>query len=370
MKKVWSFILAATLVMGMAGCGGQQAASGSSSGAAASTGSSEAASTESTAASGDQIILKYAVGESPEASENEVNLNFARTIEENSGGRIKVEYYQSELGNDKQTLVAAMGGTLDIVKCSAGNLMDYSTALAFTDLPGMFKSAQHVRAAFEDEEVRNMVSQQIRDDLNMIPIAYSVDGGAARALFYNSANGLARVPEDMAGIKLRTTGSEIEMALFAQWGAAAVPMNFGELYLGLQQGTVEGMYGHPIGTYAGNLCEVTSYCTVPDISYIVSGYMMSPACVEKLGGEGSELYNIVVEAGRQLEQEKDSALAARLETVMQDIEAAGLEVCYPTEEEKELWRASGEAIWGDYVGEGKDASQELVDRVQEIGNAF
>ncbi len=333
----------------------------------------EAAETEQQGAetSGDTIILKYAAAEVPGTPENEANLKFIENIEERSGGRIKVEYYHSsQLGNDKQVVMSAMGGGLDIVKSAAGNLMDYSNALAFTDLPGLFKSQKHVRAVFQDQEIRDWVAEQVKNDINMIPVNFDIDGGAARALFYNSKNGVAKVPEDMKGLKLRTTGSEIEMALFEQWGAASVPMNFNELYLALQQGTVDGMYGHAIGTYGNKLCEVTEYCTVPDISYVVTVQLMSPACIEKLGGEGSELYNIVMEAGKELELYKDELINERLATIMDEITAAGVEVYNPTEEELELWRASGQVAWDNYVGEGKDVPQEIVDKVIAIGEGF
>ena len=320
---------------------------------------------------GEQIVLKYAAAEVTGTPEDDANLNFIKTIEEKSNGRIKVEYYNnSQLGNDKQVLVAAMGGTLDIVKSSAGNLMDYSEALAFTDLPGLFKSQPHVRAVFQDEDIRSQIAEQIQSDIGLVPINYDIDGGAARALFYNRAGGVAKVPSDMKGVKLRTTGSEIEMALFDQWGASSVPMNFNEVYLGLSQGTVEGLYGHPIGTYGNKLCEVTDYCTIIDMSYVASVQLMSASCIEKLGGEGSELYNIVMEAGKELELYKDQLLNEKLETIMDEITAEGVEVYYPNDEEIELWRESGQAVWGDYVGDGKMVSQDIVDKVLAIGEEF
>ena len=71
-----------------------------------------------------------------------------------------------------------------------------------------------------------------------------------------------------------------------------------------------------------------------------------------------------------MEVTKDELLNAELETILDEIVTSGTEVYTPTEEELELWRASGEAIWGDYVGEGKDAPQDIVDKVMEIGNDF
>ena len=373
MKKILMAV-ALTSALALTACGNGGTTSEATTAAvnsSSSAESSEAAQEGEQAASGEQIVLKYAAAEVPGTPEYEADLKFIEEIEEGSGGRIKVEFYHSsQLGNDKQVVMSAMGGGLDIVKSSAGNLMDYSTALAFTDLPGLFKNQPHVRATFDNQEIRDWVAEKIKSDIGMVPVNYDIDGGAARALFYNSKNGLAKVPEDMKGLKLRTTGSEIEIALFDQWGASSVPMNFNELYLALQQGTVDGMYGHPIGTYGNKLCEVTDYCTVIDISYIVSVQLMSQACIDKLGGEGSELYNLVMEAGKNLEVTKDELLNAELETILDEIVTSGTEVYTPTEEELELWRASGEAIWGDYVGEGKDAPQDIVDKVMEIGNDF
>lgn len=319
----------------------------------------------------DQIVLKYAAAEVPGTPEYEANENFVKTVEEKSGGRIKIEHYHSsQLGNDKQVVMQALGGTLDIVKSSAGNLMDFSDALAFTDLPGLFKNQKHIRGVFQDQQIRDWVSEKVKNDIGLIPLNFDIDGGAARALFYNRANGVAKVPEDMKGLKLRTTGSEIEMALFEQWGAASVPMNFNELYLALQQGTVDGLYGHPIGTYGNKLCEVTNCCTIVDMSYIASVQLMSQACIDKLGGEGSELYNIVVEAGKELELYKDELLNKKLETILEEIEETGTEIYVPDEEEMELWRATGQAIWDSYIGDGKAVPQEIVDKAMEIGNQY
>lgn len=373
MKKTLTMavVLAAATILGACGGSGQTMVDAQQT--ASTEAQTESASTEEKTeeADGETIVLKYAAAEVPGTPENDANLNFIKTIEEKSGGKIKVEYYHSsQLGNDKQVVVAALGGSLDIVKSSAGNLMDYSDALAFADLPGLFKSQKHLRSVFQNDAIRKEISDDIYNEIGMIPINFDVDGGAARALFYNRKGGVAKIPSDMKGVKLRTTGSEIEMALFSQWGASSVPMNFNELYLALQQGTVDGLYGHPIGTYGNKLCEVTKYCTVIDMSYIASVQLMSKSCIEKLGGEGSELYNIVMDAGKELELYKDKLIEEKLDTIMDQIRTDGVEVYVPDEQEIELWRATGQAVWEDYVGEGKMVSQEIVDEVVTVGEAF
>ena len=373
MKRTWCMVMALAVAASLCACGGgkqsapatQQAASTEAKTEAPASGAATEAAVQT---DGDVIVLKYATAEVPGTPENDANLNFIKTIEEKSNGKIKVEYYHSsQLGNDKQVVVAALGGSLDIVKSSAGNLMDYSDALAFADLPGLFKSQKHLRAVFQNEAIRQEISDAIYSDIGMAPVNFDVDGGAARALFYNRKGGIAKVPSDMKGVKLRTTGSEIEMALFSQWGASSVPMNFNELYLALQQGTVDGLYGHPIGTYGNKLCEVTKYCTVIDMSYIASVQLMSQSCIEKLGGEGSELYQIVMDAGKELELYKDKLIEEKLGTIMAQIQTDGVEVYVPDDQEIEQWRATGQAVWDDYVGDGKMVPQKIVDEVVAVG---
>ncbi len=147
-------------------------------------------------------------------------------------------------------------------------------------------------------------------------------------------------------------------------------MNFNELYLALQQGTVDGLYGHPIGTYGNKLCEVTKYCTVIDMSYIASVQLMSQSCIEKLGGEGSELYQIVMDAGKELELYKDKLIEEKLGTIMNQIQTDGVEVYVPDDQEIEQWRATGQAVWDDYVGDGKMVPQKIVDEVVAVGTDY
>ena len=97
---------------------------------------------------------------------------------------------------------------------------------------------------------------------------------------------------------------------------------------------------------------------------------LSASAVEKLGGVDSELYNIVLEAGRQAEVHKDELIAAyntQVEGLMEDINC---KVIHLTDEEQQLFYDVAESTWADYVGEGKLVSQDLFDRIVELGADF
>lgn len=372
MKRILSMILVTALVLGLAGCGENKTAG--SAAAPAGTQIAEAEKTEGAEKAGaeqtdgaaaDAIVLKFADTEVPGMPEYDGNLYFIELVEKNSGGRIKIEYYpNNQLGGDKEITGALMAGTVDIGKCAAGNLADWSDAAAFTDIPGVYKNAKQMRAVWQSD-LRQEVTEKIKADTGLIPVMFDCDGGAARALFYNG-NKEIHVPADCKGLKFRTTGSDIEMALFKQVGIAPTPMAFTELYTGLQQGTIDGIYTHPAGTYGNKLCEVTKYCTIINLSYITTFKLLSEKAVEKLGGEGSELYNIVVEAGREAEVHKDELIAKKNEEIDQLMTDEGVTIIRVTEEEQKLWNEAAQAIWPEFIGGGKTVDQTLFDKVEAM----
>ena len=371
MKKIISMALAIVMAAGMTGCGSKTAentAPPATTAAAQPEEKTEADSAQDTEAAqpeGEVITLKFADTEVPGMPEYDGNLYFIELVEKNSNGRIKIEYYpNNQLGGDKEITAALMAGTVDIGKCAAGNLTDWTDAAQFTDMPGVYKNAKQMRSVWQTE-LRDEISKQIQDETGLLPVMFDCDGGAARALFYNG-NKEIHVPDDCKGMKFRTTGSDVEMALFKQLGIAPTPMAFTELYTGLQQGTIDGIYTHPAGTYGNKLCEVTKYCTIINLSYITTFKLLSEQAIEKLGGEGSELYNIVVEAGKEAEVHKDELIAANNEKIDDLMEEEGVTIIRVTEEEQKLWNQAAEAVWPQFVGDGLMVPQELFDKVSAM----
>ena len=66
-------------------------------------------------------------------------------------------------------------------------------------------------------------------------------------------------PADMVGLKLRVPENDVFKAMAEAWGAKPTPMNFGELYLALKQGVVDGQE-NPLPTIkSGKFDEVQKY---------------------------------------------------------------------------------------------------------------
>ncbi len=74
-----------------------------------------------------------------------------------------------------------------------------------------------------------------------------------------TSNKNVKTPTDLVGFKLRVPENDVFKAMAEAWGAKPTPMNFGELYLALKQGTVDGQE-NPLPTIkSGKFDEVQKY---------------------------------------------------------------------------------------------------------------
>ena len=73
-----------------------------------------------------------------------------------------------------------------------------------------------------------------------------------------------KTPADMAGFKLRVPPVDTFRAMAEAWGARATPIAFGELYLALSQGAVDGQE-NPLPTIqSGKFFEVQKFLVLTE----------------------------------------------------------------------------------------------------------
>jgi C4-dicarboxylate-binding protein DctP len=165
-------------------------------------------------------------------------------------------------------------------------------------------------------------------------------------------------PEDMKGLKLRTMENPAHMKLVEALGAAPTPIAFGELYMALQQGVVDGAEC-PI-TLINNMkfYEVQKYVVLDGHLYNPLIMFVNDKVWKKLSPDQQEaLYE-----GAQLFKITQRALTERqVQTGIENLKAHGMTVYVPTAEEKEQFRELSQPAVLDYVRD--QAGQEWVDGV-------
>ncbi|MBI1777202.1 MAG: sialic acid TRAP transporter substrate-binding protein SiaP [Proteobacteria bacterium] len=191
-----------------------------------------------------------------------------KEVKEKTGGRIEIQSFPSgQLGGSRDMVEAVASGALTMVTEGAAIIGQYLPQISIIEAPYIWNDAQHMARA---------LSSPLIDELNKTLIEKR--GIRIVAVTYYGKRHLTtgkrevRSVADMQGFKLRVPEVDTFTAMAEAWGAKPTPMNFGELYLALSQGAVDGQE-NPLPTIqSGKFYEVQKYL-------VLTGHIITPRLV-------------------------------------------------------------------------------------------
>jgi len=201
--------------------------------------------------------LRFAHAGPETASQHLAALEFAKMVKERSKGTLEVSVYPgSQLGNDSTVIGAVRGGTIDIMMAGSGNFSGMAPKLDILDIPFLFRSPAHAYATVDGD-----VGQRLAKELephNLQQLAYWEVGFRS----ITTKNRAVNKPDDVKGLKIRTTPNPTHIQAWKLLGANPIPMPLGELYGALESGAVDAQE-HPVDiTYAAKFYEVQKHITM------------------------------------------------------------------------------------------------------------
>lgn len=268
MKKVLATVLAVAMAVSMTACG---SSSSSSSTTAAAAG--DAAQSEQPTVAADGIDYpEYNWTCAMTVSEITINYmmveRFAELVNERSGGKINIDIYPGgQLGNTTEFTEAVVGGSIDFGTGMSADLVDFIPQYAVFDLPNLFEDVEQMRALLNSDFVDVLNDYNKQGGINML--AYS-DAGFRQLSTNKAVNQLS----DLAGQKIRVMTNQYHIAYWNALGAAATPMQFTEVFMGLQQGTIDGEENPYMNIVGNNLQEVQDYIIETNhLGHIITFFM-------------------------------------------------------------------------------------------------
>ena len=179
-------------------------------------------------------------------------------IETASGGKMTVEpFYQKSLCAEQKCGEQANQGLIALWTSSTANYGNFGSELAIFDLPFIFKSLEDAKRISNEWLAERQCKLALENAGHICLSVYS--SGGFRQL--GNATKPVHVPDDMKGLKWRTTKSPVEFMLVKNWGAVPTPYDWSQLYQGLQSGVVEGQYVASPWQHVAKLHEVAKYFT-------------------------------------------------------------------------------------------------------------
>ena len=253
MKKMLVFLLVAILSLSLlSGCGGTKSEPGVSD-------TSEPSNVASNADEYDKTKIKigHIFGESH--SLHSGLEKWAELVDSKSNGAVKIEIYPNAvLGSENEGLQQVIQGTLPACLVSAEVVFqNFDGRANVEELPFMWPDAETANAAY-DGEFGQALREEVIDPLGLHTLCFFENGFRH---FTNNVRPIT-VPEDLKGLKLRSSPLELRIQMFESMGASITPMTMGEVYTALQQGTVDGQE-NPCGIIlTSNLAEVQKYLSL------------------------------------------------------------------------------------------------------------
>ena len=339
-KKLLALLMMAVLAFSLAACGG-----GGDSGSADS-GDGEGF------AGGQTFTVK--IGHS-DTTTNLINVsleNFAKYVEEQSGGAVQVDIYAAEqLGSNSEMAEMIEMGSLDAMMMPQGQEATLAPKINTLGLPFLFSDYESVYKVLDSEIGDELVADLA--DHNMIQLAYWENGLRQTTNSKKPINTAA----DFKGLKIRTPEDAMTIAIFTALGASPSPLAFSELYLALQQGTFDGQENPISNIYANNFQDVQKYLAMTNHKYECKNMIFSLTSWNKYP---EDVQNLLKEAAKIYGDEHRKAIVDSQDTMLKELEEAGMEVTYPDIADLQAATAS---VYDDFYAEN-DWAEDLVTRIK------
>jgi tripartite ATP-independent transporter DctP family solute receptor len=159
----------------------------------------------------------------------------AEEIKKRTNGKYEIGVFPaSQLGNENQINEGLGLGTVDMIYTGASFAGAIHKPIAITGAPFVLRDFDHWKA-YRDSKLFRDIAKGYEDKTRHKVIALTYYG--QRMV---TANKAINKPEDMKGMKLRVPPAPLFLMFTKSVGANATPIAFAEVYLALQQGTVDG----------------------------------------------------------------------------------------------------------------------------------
>lgn len=202
---------------------------------------------------------------------------FADLVKEYTEGTVTIDVYSNAALTDEASSVDQLQlGSLDFSRVNTNSLAPTVDEFGVFAMPYLFTSTEQKYKAL-DGEAGDAVMAKL-EDYGMVGL-YFWEAGAR--CFYTTSKPI-RTVEDLKGMKIRVQQTEVAISMVRALGAEATPMDYAEVFQGLQTGIVDGAENDFVSYYTSGHYEVAKYYSLDQHMAPPAVLLMSKASWDKM----------------------------------------------------------------------------------------
>ncbi len=295
------------------------------------------------------ITAKFGHGNNTSDAGHKGALRFAELVAEKTNGAIEIQVFSdASLGSDEDMVEQLQLNISQFAAPGVGTISPLAPDLNCLEMPFLFSSFEQAWAVLDgpigERLVESLPAQGIR------VLAFWENG------FRNMTNNRRPIekPEDLQGIKMRVPNWEMSIATFKALGAQVTPMAWPEVYLSLQQGTIDGQENPLTGIYNPGLYEVQKYLSITRHQYSPLPLLISERFWQSLSPEHQKA---VMEAAHEAKTYHRGLIAADDESLEAELEKRGMAINHP---DTEPFRIKVQSVYEQYGDRFGDIVEEIL----------
>lgn len=271
---------------------------------------------------------------------------FASRVTERTQGNVTFELYPDEqLGSEEQRMELMMKDGLNQPVADVSSFAAMGTVLPElypSSVPFMFNGYEAAHVFFDESEYWANLKKLFRERTGCVLIEAVEEGGF---LAFTNSKREIRSPADFPGLKFRGM-DEGQVAIFKAFGASGTPIPWGELYMALKTGVVDGQMNPAFYVLLGSLTEVQKYMTLANIQYSDQFLVMNGGLFDSFSDEERA---VILEAAKEANRLTRARIEAEDSQQVEKCRQLGMQVYAPTPEEMEQFRGIGQPAYIEWL---------------------
>lgn len=262
---------------------------------------------------------------------------FAEEVDRLSEGRIKINVYpNSVLGGDRELLESCYDGDIPFVIQNTAPQVSFIDDTAVFDAPCVFGDIEAVRETVDQPEFLEKIQESYRE------AGFELLGYADQGFRVMSTNREVTEFADFKGQKIRTMEDAYQLSFWKELGANPTPMNFSEVYIGLQQHTIDAQENPYEVIVSNRLYEQQGYIIETNhVPHLIS-LVVSESFFSELSEEDQQ---ILIEAEAIAKEYARAQSDERIDDRIQTIRDSGTEIIALEDEVREQMIQAAEPVY-------------------------